>query len=200
MIRLILVDDHRAIAAGLSALLEDADIAVVGTAHDATTARTLIQTLGPDVVLCDVRLETRTDGLEVLADHATQVPFIMLSAYLQPHNVLMAVRHGARGFLSKMAGIDEILAAIRAVAAGGSAFPEAARDAIRMSLPQPTAQELAILILLARGKSSQEIARSGLAGARSVEGSLRRLFARYGVTNRVALVSLARQQGWLDDR
>ncbi len=199
VIRLLIVDDHPAIAEGLVALLDGvSDIAVVGTAQDGVSADALLLTLAPDVVVCDVRLPAADDGLDVLLRHAPQTAFIMLSAHMNPSYVVTAIRHGARGYLSKLAGVDEIVAAIRKVAAGGTAFPDDVRDTVRTSLPRPTAHELSILVPLAQGRSYAEVARQLSLGVRTVESSLRRLYGRYGVTNRVALVRLAHLQGWID--
>ncbi len=200
MIRVAIVDDHQAIAEALGALIEDTPgITVVGTAHDRTSASALIQRLSPDVVICDVQLRSAADGIEVLAEHGSRSLFIMLSAYTHPDYVVTSIRHGARGYLSKLASIEEIVAAIRTVAAGGSAFRDEARQAIRTSLPRPTSREMAILVPLAEGRSYAEIAVLESFGVRTVESSIRRMFLRYGVTNRVALIRLGQRQGWIDE-
>lgn len=200
MIRVLVVDDHQAIAKGLGELIQDeADITVAGIAHDPDSARDLIERTSPDVVICDVGLRTTADGLNLLTEHRKQVGFIMLSAHTLPSYVVTAVTAGARGYLSKMASIEDIVAAVRVVASGGVAFSDVAREAIRTSLPTPTPQERALVGLLAQGRSYAEIARRLSLRDRTVEGHLRRLFIRYTVTNRVALVRLAREQGWLEE-
>ena len=132
MIRLAIIEDHPAIAEGLTALLRDEpDVTVIGTARDSVAADRLIAVQSPDVILCDIRLAGTVDGLEILARHTPGPAFIMLSAYSYPSYYVAAVEHGAKGYLSKMASIEQILKAVRTVAAGGTAFPDDVRRAVR---------------------------------------------------------------------
>jgi DNA-binding NarL/FixJ family response regulator len=198
MIRLAIVEDHPAIADGLIALLSsEPDVTVVGSASDATSADRLIAATSPDVVLCDVRLGGGADGLVVLGRHTPGPAFIMLTAYVYPSYYVAATEGGARGYISKMATIQQILAAVRTVAAGGTAFPREAQGAIRSAMRVPTPRELEILILVADGLSNADIAeRLGLR-VKTVESQLRRMFDRYDIASRTALVHLAEGQGWL---
>ena len=130
VIRLAIVEDHPAIAEGLTALLRDEpDVTVVGTARDSVAADRLIAAHSPDVILCDIRLAGTVDGLEILARHTPGPAFIMLSAYSYPSYYAAAVERGAKGYLSKMASIEQILTAVRAVAAGDTAFTADVRRA-----------------------------------------------------------------------
>ena len=199
MIRLAIFEDHPAIADGLTALMKgEPDVTVVGTARDSVAAERLIQTQAPDVVLCDIRLAGTVDGLEILANHATGPAFIMLSAYSYPSYYAAAVERGAKGFLSKMAAIEEILTAVRRVAAGGTAFPDAVRRAARAALRPPTPREAQILALVAEGKANAEIAEVLSLRIKTVESQLRRMFDRYDVTSRTSLVRVAQRQGWIE--
>lgn len=199
MIRVALVEDHPAIAEGLAALLaQRPDLLVVGTAGSALAAKRLIEQHHPDVVLCDIRLMNGTDGLAVLAEHVAGTAFVMLSAYSQPSYSVRAMELGARGFLSKLSTIDQIVFAIRTVAAGGTSFSSDVRSSIRSALRPPTARELEILALLAAGDANLEVARRLGLRIKTVESQLRRLFTRYDVANRSELVHLALSQGWLD--
>jgi DNA-binding NarL/FixJ family response regulator len=198
MIRVALVEDHPAIADGLIALLGgEPDVVVVGAASDAAAADRLIASTSPDVVLCDVRLAGDGDGLDVLARHTPGPAFIMLTAFVYPSYYVAATEGGAKGYISKMATIGQILAAIRTVAAGGMAFPKEAQGAIRSAMRRPTPRELEILVLVADGHGNAEVAdRLGLR-VKTVESQLRRMFDRYDVASRTALVHLAEGQGWL---
>jgi DNA-binding NarL/FixJ family response regulator len=198
MIRLAIVEDHPAIADGLIALLAgEPDVVVVGAASDAESADRLISATDPDVVLCDVRLAGSGDGLEVLARHTSGPAFIMLTAFVYPSYYVAATEHGAKGYISKMATIREIVAAVRTVAAGGTAFSVEAQGAIRSAVRRPTPRELEILRLVADGLANAEIAeRLGLR-VKTVESQLRRMFDRYDVGSRTGLVHLADVQGWL---
>jgi DNA-binding NarL/FixJ family response regulator len=105
---------------------------------------------------------------------------------------------GARGYLSKLSTIREIVGAIRTVASGGTAFSPDVRSSMRSALRRPTPRELEILALLAAGDGNIEIARRLGLRVKTVESQLRRLFDRYDVASRSSLVHLARLQGWLD--
>jgi DNA-binding NarL/FixJ family response regulator len=199
MIRLALVEDHPAIAEGLMALLKgEADVTVVGAAGDSAAADRLIATKSPDIVLCDIRLSGDIDGLAILARYPAGPKFIMLSAYSYPSYYVAAFEHGASGFLSKMATVDQILAAVRKVAAGGTAFPAEVRKAVRLALRPPTPREAQILTLVAEGRANSEIAEALSLRVKTVESQLRRMFDRYDVTSRTSLVRVAQRQGWLE--
>jgi DNA-binding NarL/FixJ family response regulator len=199
VIRVAVVEDHPAIADGLMALLaSEPDVTVVGAADDATSADRLIAATSPDVVLCDVRLAGVSDGLEVLARHTPGPAFIMLTAYVYPSYYVAATEAGAKGYISKMATIQQILAAVRTVAAGGTAFPSEAQGAIRSAMRRPTPRELEILMLVADGLANSEIASNLGLRVKTVESQLRRMFDRYDVASRTALVHLAQIQGWLE--
>ena len=200
MIRLAIVEDHPAIADGLAALIQKASgVKVVGTARDIAAASRLIEREKPDVVLCDVRLSDAGDGFEVVRRHTPGPAFIILSSYWYPSYHVRAVELGAKGYLSKMATVDQIVRAVEAVAAGGSAFPVAARQAASDALRVPTPRELEILALVAEGLANAEIAERLALRVKTVESQLRRLFDRYDVTSRTALVRLAARQGWIEE-
>ena len=199
MIRLAIVEDHPAIADGLTALLRaESDVTVVGTARDSIAADRLIGSQAPDVVLCDIRLAGTVDGLEVLAHHTPGPAFIILSAYSYPSYYVAAVERGAKGYLSKMATIEQILKAVRTVAAGGTAFPVDVRRAVRTALRSPTPREAQILALVAEGLGNAEIAERLSLRVKTVESQLRRMFDRYDVSSRTSLVHVAQGQGWLE--
>jgi DNA-binding NarL/FixJ family response regulator len=198
--RVAIVEDHPAIADGLAALLQGSPgVIVVGTARDVKSADALIEAMSPDIVLCDIRLADAGDGFELVRRHAGGPAFIILSAYWYPSYHVRAVELGAKGYLSKMATVDEIVRAIELVAGGGTAFPVAARRAASDALRVPTPRELEILALVTEGMSNAEIADRLSLRVKTVESQLRRLFDRYDVTSRTALVHLAGRQGWIED-
>ena len=198
MIRLAIVEDHPAVADGLMALLRDRpEISVVGSAPDLAAAIALVERESPDVVLCDIRLANAGDGFELVGRHP-EASFIMLSAHTYPSFYVRASELGAKGFLSKMATLEQILQAVTTVANGGTAFPDDARRVLRQALRSPSARELEIIRLVADGHSNVEIAERLSLRLKTVESQLRRLFDRYDLTNRTALVSLAQRQGWID--
>ena len=98
-----------------------------------------------------------------------------------------------------MATIEQICSAIETVAAGGTAFPAAARRAASDALRVPTPRELEIVALVADGLSNAEIGERLSLRVKTVESQLRRLFDRYDLASRTALVRLAARQGWIDE-
>jgi DNA-binding NarL/FixJ family response regulator len=199
-IRVAIVEDHPAIADGLAALIQlSSGVTVVGTARDLPSASALIESGAPDVVLCDIRLADAGDGFDLVRRHGAGPAFIILSAYWYPSYHVKAVELGAKGYLSKMATVDEIVRAVETVAAGGSAFPVAARQAASDALRVPTPREMEILGLVAEGLSNAEIAERLALRVKTVESQLRRLFDRYDVASRTALVRLAVRQGWIEE-
>lgn len=200
VIRVAIIEDHPAIADGLAALIHgSADVTVVGTARDVPSASTLIEHEAPDIVLCDIRLADDGDGFELIGGHRPGPAFIILSAYWYPSYHVRAVELGAKGYLSKMATVDQILSAVKTVAAGGTAFPAAARQAASDALRVPTPRELEIITLVAEGLSNSEIAERLSLRVKTVESQLRRLFDRYDVASRTALARLASVQGWNEE-
>ena len=201
MIRLAIVEDHAVVAQGIQALLQDEpDIEHVGTAIDVTAARELLAREQPDVVLCDIVLGDGGDGLRLLQAGARTHPpaFIMFSAYQRPDFHAKALELGASGYLPKLVSIEELTRAIRVVASGGKAFPPAVLKSARNALSRPSERQREVIALVADGQRNDEIARRLSIQVKTVEGQLRRLFDKYGVTNRIGLVRLAEREGWID--
>jgi DNA-binding NarL/FixJ family response regulator len=197
-VRLIIVEDHAAIAHGLAALLGDtADIEVVGVSGDVAEASALIARLRPDVVLCDVMLRGRDSGFELLAAHGTETRFVMYSAFDLPSIHARALRRGAAGFVAKTAGADTVIEAIRCVAEGGEWFTPDVIASARGALRLPAPRELELLALVARGASNEAAAHELGISVKTVEGMLGRLFHRYDVDNRTQLTRIAIREGWL---
>jgi two-component system response regulator NreC len=200
VINLSIVEDHALVAQGLEALLsEEPDMKVVGTASDMAGARELLARIQPDVVLCDVVLGDNEDGLRLLSmSRRVGAPaFIMFSAFARPDYHARALELGASGYLPKLISIDQLTKAIRAVAAGGKAFPPSVLRSAREALRRPSERQREVILLVAEGHRNDEIARRLSIQVKTVEGQLRRLFDRYGVTNRIGLVRLAEREGWI---
>jgi DNA-binding NarL/FixJ family response regulator len=201
MIDLVIVEDHPAIAEGLAALLgSEPDVRIVGTAGDRAAAQALIEQGHPDVVLCDVMQDGLDSGLDLLAQFAGRGPaFVMYSAYSKASFMAKAVTLGAAAYVSKLESAEEILRVIREAARGRRVFGADTLRAARGARRPPTARELETISLMARGRTNEEIATALSIQVKTVESRLRRLFDRYDVTNRMSLVYLARQEGWLLD-
>jgi len=222
-IRLGIVDDHPLIAAAIVAATSadgpDASgpaIVVVGVAPDVATAQDLLRRSGddaPDVVLCDLQLgggaggvaggavgAAAAEGLALLDLPGPDGPkMIVLTSHDRSSFMRAAFERGAAGFLAKSADVADILAAVRVVAAGGTAFSGAALEAARNGPRPPSRREIAILGGIQGGATSEEIGTRLGISPRTVESHLRRLFDRYGVVSRTELAVLALREGWVAD-
>jgi len=196
-VRVLLVDDHPVVCAGLHTLTEvDAAVVVVGEAGTASAALVAERELRPDVLLLDVRLPDRS-GLEVcreikLRPNAPRVLF--LTTFADNALVLAAMQAGGDGYLLKDKSPREIVAAIRAVMRGATLFDpvaralgnelEAALSTTADPLERLSSQERRVLFEVAAGKTDKEIA--GTLGLRpkTVRNYLERVFEKLGVHTR----------------
>lgn len=199
MIRVGLVDDHPVVIRGLVAALANVpDIEVRAEAGSVAEARELLDRDDLDVILLDIRLPDGS-GLEMLARHGARPrpAVIILSSSNQTQHVAAAVRFGAQGFLVKTARLDDLIASIRLVVAGGSAFtPEQLHVGPRfVSL---TGRERELVRLVIAGRSNDEIAAAFQTKRKTVETQLSHLYERFGVVTRTELAILAEREGWLD--
>jgi DNA-binding NarL/FixJ family response regulator len=205
-IRLAIVDDHPAIARAIEAAVAgdagEPAIELVGSARNLETGLTLVEeraSTAPSVVICDVQLDAGIDGLGVVAAaRAAGWRAIVLTSFDRASLMRAAFERGASGFLDKSADVDEILRAVRVVAAGGTAFSSHALDAARSTPRVPSDREVGVLRLLADGASSDEIGARLDISTRTVESHLRRMFDRYGVVSRTELAVLALREGWVE--
>ena len=205
MIRIVIADDHPVVRAGLRALLEAAeDIVVVGEATTPDEAVAAAAELTPDLVLMDLQFGQATTG----ADATTRIraadlapPVLVLTNYDSDGDILSAVEAGASGYLLKDAPPHELLAAVRAAAAGESALAPAIAGRLlsRMRSPQAalSGRELEVLQLVADGATNSAIAARLHITEATVKSHLVHVFTKLGVTSRTAAVSHARAPGML---
>lgn len=206
-IRVGLVDDHPTVLAAVAAAVAaSADLELIGTASTLEGARGLASAV--DVLVCDIQLEGRAEGLAILDavhDPAAAWPegsrppaILLLSGFEQPSLIRAAVERGAAGYLSKAADLPEIVAAIRTVAAGGTAFSAAALRTSRTARRRPSDREIEVIGLVMDGATNAEIAAALGLSEKTVESHLRRLFDRYGLLSRTELAVTAIDEGWVD--
>lgn len=206
-VRLVLVDDHPVVRRGLRALLDTLDeVEVVGEAADGESAVREAQLLHPDVILMDIRMPV-LDGVEATRRISVAVPevaVLVLTMYDDDATVLTAMRAGARGYLLKGAEQDEIVAAIRAVAAGQVIYGPGvaarmltlfAAPAAAVPFPELTGREREILTLLASGLRNAAIARQLFLSPKTVSNNLTAIFAKLRVADRSAAIIRARDEG-----
>ncbi len=206
MIRILVVDDHPVVREGLVATLEDdPEFSVVGAAGSAEEALDLSAAQQPDVILLDLELPGM-DGLQAIpaltAAHA-QARVIILTAYDTDERVLGAIRSGAKGYLLKGAGLEEIARAIRAVHAGGSYLEPRVASKVLAEVSAPrrrtalSRRERDVLKLVADGRSNKQIARAMKITERTVKFHITSILNKLGAENRAQAVALAAQQGLL---
>ena len=202
VIRVLLVDDHALVRAGLAALLEATeDILVVGEAADGDQAVELARNTTPDVVLMDLSMPG-TDGVtatrRLLADlPETQV--LVLTSFSDRDRVRDALAAGAIGYLLKDSTPQEVIGGVRAAAQHGSPIdPRVARglltDRATGSLgPALSPRELEVLLLVAKGMANKQIGRSLGITERTVKVHLGNVFRRIGVGDRTSAALWARE-------
>ena len=208
--RVLIVDDHPVVRAGLRNLVErEPGLHLVGEAADAREAVRLVERRAPDVVLMDVGLPG-TNGVDAIAEIRHLRPgvrVLMLSIHDAAEYVREAFAHGAMGYVLKEAAPDELATAIRTVAAGGQYLhPTLGARLILPAHDDPaekdplSAREREVLRLLARGHTNQEVAERLFVSVRTVEAHRSHILSKLGLATRSDLVRYAIHAGMLDGR
>lgn len=200
MIRVLIAEDQGMVLGALAALLElEADIEVVGRAHDGQEALDLIPAARPDVVLTDIEMP-RLTGLELAAElkrRGSPTRVVILTTFARGGYLRRALDAGAAGYLLKDAPAERLADAIRRVHAGLRAVdPELAAAAWEDSDPL-TDRERQVLRLAGEGQSSARIAAELHLSEGTVRNYLSEAISKVGAENRVEAARIARQKGWL---
>jgi DNA-binding NarL/FixJ family response regulator len=224
VIRVLVVDDHPIVRAGLAGLLGvEADMEVVGEAGDGEEALAQVAALSPDVVLMDLRMP-RLDGVGATARITADFPssrVLVLTTYGTDADIIPAVEAGANGYLLKDTPRLQLVEAVRAAARGETVLapPVAARLVSRLRSPATnsgpasgaasgpsgpsgptnplTPREVGVLRAVSRGLSNAEIGRALFIGEATVKTHLLRAFAKLGVDDRTRAVTAAMERGIL---
>ncbi|MGH4033008.1 response regulator [Actinomycetota bacterium Odt1-20B] len=218
-IRLLLVDDDPLVRKGLALMLGGADdIEIVGEAGDGSEVAALVGEVRPDVVLMDIRMP-RMDGLaatEALRRRPDAPEVIVLTTFHADEQVLRALRAGAAGFVLKDTAPAEIVAAVRAVAAGEPVLsPTVTQQLItRVTGTDPQQdrkqraldrlatladRERAVAVAVARGGSNADIASELYLSVATVKAHVSRILTKLDLNNRVQIALLAHDAGLLDE-
>ncbi|GAA1790108.1 response regulator transcription factor [Agromyces lapidis] len=198
-VRVVLVDDHPVVRAGLAALLGGrAGFEVVAEAGDADEAISKARAYRPDVVLMDLNLGAGPGGVEATSRlRALDEPpaVLVLTTYDTEADILRALESGAGGYLLKDAPPEELFAGIRAVARGETVLaPSVAATLVRRAAapgPVVTEREVEVLELLADGLGNRELARELLVSEATVKSHLSHIYAKLGVDTRAGAVAAA---------
>jgi len=203
-LRILVVDDHALLRAGLISVLTGAGFVVCGEAADGEQAVRLHEERLPDVTLMDLQMPN-LDGVGAISRIRLRHPdakVLVLTTYDTDEDIERALRAGARGYLLKDASVDEVTTAIRDVAAGHTrvAPAVAAKLADRMTQVQLTMRELTVLRLLADGKSNKEIGAALHIAESTVKVHLTHLFEKLGVSSRTEAIAAAARRGLVRTR
>lgn len=204
-VRVLLVDDHPIVRAGVRSLLDRRDdVEVVGEAASGEEAVVLARHLRPDVVLCDLRLGEGMDGVQTTAELRAQHPspaVIILTTFDRDAEILGAIEAGAAGYLLKDVDPDTIVQAIRRAAAGELVLtPELTARVVQvMRAPRVrlTGRELDVLRLLETGSSNREMAKTLFVTEATVKTHLVHIFEKLGADSRARAIAIARDTGLL---
>ena len=211
-IRVVLVDDQAMVRAGFRMILEaEDDVEVVGEAEDGYQGVRITHDLRPDIVLMDVQMP-RVDGVEatrrIVAEEDVRSQVIMLTTFERDDYIFDALQAGASGFLLKNAPPEELLHAVRVVAAGDALLAPSVtrriieqfaqrpvRPALATQLESLTQREREVLTMLARGKSNAELAAELFVSEGTIKTHVSSLLAKLGLRDRVQAVVLAYESG-----
>ncbi len=200
--RILVVDDHHVVRSGLVASLGmEEDLAVVGEAESGAQALALYGKCAPDVVLMDLRMRGG-NGIETTTTLRAQAPearVLIYTTFDGEEDVYRAVQAGARGYLLKSAPREELLAALRAVAAGERYLPPelARRLAERVAGPDISEREIEVLQLISAGKSNKEIGSALHIAEDTVKRHVSNILTKLGVSDRAQAATEAFRRGFL---
>lgn len=214
VIRVAIVDDHGIVREGLRGLLTRPGIQVVGEADSGATAVELAKQLQPDVILLDIRMRDG-DGLQALPQIKAVSPrtsVIMLTTYANPGYLARAISSGASGYLSKEVNPEQIVRAVRAVAAGDELIDRdllqaALAQVIDQSTPEPeptempveslSEREIEVLRLMVTGMNNAVIAETLNVSVATVKTHVRHILEKLHVSDRTQAALWAVRHGFI---
>lgn len=204
--RVVICDDHPVYRDGLRSLLIEIGVEVVGESGDAEGSIDLVRETRPDVVIMDLHLPGMS-GIEatrrMLADNA-ETAVLILTMLEDRSSLFAALRAGARGYLLKGAGHDDIERALSAVQRGDLFIASGIADEFRSGIsatsetrvfPQLTPREHEVLSLVARGRTNAEIASGLIVSAKTVRNVVSSVMSKLGASSRAGAVAMARDAG-----
>lgn len=213
-VRVLLADDHAVIREGLKSLVNArSDMEIIGEAENGRLARQLAKALAPDVVVMDVSMP-ELNGIkatEILTQECPKVKILALTVHEDQGYLRQILKAGGAGYVLKKAMAEELIHAIRTVAAGETYIdPVLAHKVVRGYIREESvkdkllrsdlsARETEVLRLIAWGYSNKEISAQLNIGVKTVETYKARLMEKLELRSRVDMVLYALHQGWLKD-
>jgi DNA-binding NarL/FixJ family response regulator len=199
-LRILVVDDHAVVRAGIKTLLEnEGDFTVVAEAENGTDAVQKARDYEPDVVLMDIRLPGGMNGIEAcetILEKQPGVKILMLTSFAEDDLVRDAIRAGAVGYVLKRVGNQELIDAVRAIARGDAIIDPAMTKSLLEEVRHAahieeasvfsdlTPQEMRILALMVEGRTNREIAQTLYLGEGTVRNYVGNILGKLGVSNR----------------
>lgn len=201
MIRLVIAEDQALVLGAIAALLAlEGDLEIVARAPDGDAALEAVRTHRPDILLTDIEMPNRT-GLEVaqaIAAEGLPTRVVIVTTFARPGYLARARAAQVKGYLLKDAPVEELAAAIRTVAAGGSVVPAALAAAAWEAGADPLSdRERDALRLAEEGLSNKDIARRLNLSPGTVRNYLSDAAAKLGASGRIEAGRVARLNGWL---
>lgn len=199
-IRILIVDDHPVVRAGLASMLgTQAELDLIGSSPSGEDALRLIEEREPDVLLLDLRMPgmSGVQTLQAIKAAGRSVRVMILTNYETDEDIYRAVQAGAQGYLLKDTSLRDMLEAIRAVHAGKRYIPShiASRLAERMVRTDLTARELEILKLLARGPTNKQIGHMLGISDNTVRNHVLKIMEKLEASDRTEAATTAIQRG-----
>ena len=213
-LRVLVADDHAVLRDGLKALVNvQPDMTVVGEAHDGRTAHERAKELLPDVLLMDISMPelNGVQATELIRHECPAIKVLVLTAYKDKGYLDQLLKVGASGYVLKLSAADELIGAIRHVAAGGIYLDPQMTDRVtegylrsrflkgELRQRELTEREEEVLRLIAQGYSNKEICGQLGIAVKTVESHKAKLMQKLELKNRTEIVRYALRQGWLRD-
>lgn len=200
MLRILVVDDHPIVRAGLVATISpELDMEIAATAQNGREGVKLYRELQPDVALMDLKMP-EVGGVEAISAIRAEFPLakiVVLSTYEGDEDIYRALQAGAVTYLLKNTGSEKMIEMIRSVAGGGRPVPSevAQKLANRMFQPALTAREVDVLRLVARGMRNKEIAAALGITEETVQSHVKSILAKFSVHDRTEAVVVGFRRG-----
>jgi DNA-binding NarL/FixJ family response regulator len=204
MMNVLLAEDHKMVRQGTRLYLESMGVNVIGEATNGREAVEMAGTLQPDVVIMDIHL-TELTGIEAtrrIRHDYPDVRILVLTAYDEPAYVHALLDAGADGFILKTAELVELYKTLNEVAIGRKVYDADTLARARKHISEMSAQiegltnrELEVLTQVSHGKTNKEIGKILFISDRTVQGHLKNIYQKFGVTSRTEAVTVALQHG-----